>query len=49
MERAARIAIGEVLTGCASAPDIARAIFALRGDDAFRIHRDALAAIVGDV
>jgi O-acetyl-ADP-ribose deacetylase (regulator of RNase III) len=45
MERAARIAIGEVASGLANNPAITRAIFALRGDDAFRIHRDALAEI----
>ena len=49
MERAARIAIGEVAAGLASNPTITRAIFALRGDDAFRIHRDVLAEIEGDM
>ena len=45
MERAARIAIREVADGLASNPDITRATFALRGDDAYRIHRDALEEI----
>ena len=43
MERAARIAIREVAAGLAQSDTIGRAILALRGDDAFRIHRDALA------
>ena len=43
VERAARIAIREVAAGLADDPAIARAIFALRGDDAFRIHQAALA------
>lgn len=45
MERAARIAIGAVASGLASNPQFTRAIFALRGDDAFCIHRHALAEI----
>jgi O-acetyl-ADP-ribose deacetylase len=49
MERAARIAIGEVATGLENNSTITRAIFALRGDVAFRIHRQALAVIAGDV
>jgi hypothetical protein len=40
MERAARIAISEVAAGLANNPAITRAIFALRGDDAFRIHSE---------
>jgi O-acetyl-ADP-ribose deacetylase len=42
MERAARIALREVAAGLAANPTIARAIFALRGDDAFRLHREVL-------
>ena len=45
MERAARIAIREVAAGFSDDPTITRAIFALRGDDAYRIHREALAEI----
>ncbi len=49
MERAARIAIGEVAAGLASDLTITQAMFALRSDDAFRIHRDVLAEIVNDM
>ena len=49
MERAARIAIGEVTTGLANNPTITRAIFALRGDDAFRIHRQTLQEIEAEL
>lgn len=45
IKRAARIAIREVIAGLVSNPYITRAIFALRGDDAFRIHQSALAEI----
>ena len=49
MARSARIVIGEVAAGLVSNPTITRAIFALRGDDAFRNHRDALAEIRGQM
>jgi O-acetyl-ADP-ribose deacetylase (regulator of RNase III) len=40
MDRAARIALREVTVALRSSPAIARVIIALRGDDAFYIHRD---------
>ena len=42
MERAARIALREVAAGLAATPTIARAIFALRGDDAYRVFSEIL-------
>lgn len=45
MERAARIALGETARALAATPSINRVTFALRGDDALRIHRDVLAEI----
>ena len=49
MERAARIAIREVVAGLARNSSITRAIFALRGYDAFRIHINALAEIEAEM
>ena len=49
MERAARNAIREVAAGLAENPAIIRAIFALHGDDAFRIHQAALAEIEAEI
>jgi O-acetyl-ADP-ribose deacetylase (regulator of RNase III) len=49
MERAARIAIREVAAGLASNPSITRAVFALRGDDAFHIHGNALSEIMAEM
>jgi O-acetyl-ADP-ribose deacetylase (regulator of RNase III) len=49
MERAARIAIREVAAGLANNPAITQAMFALRGDDALRIHREALAEIEAEL
>jgi O-acetyl-ADP-ribose deacetylase (regulator of RNase III) len=49
MERAARTAIREVAAGLASNPSITRAVFALRGDDAFRIHRNTLSEIEAEM
>ena len=49
MERAARIAIREIAAAIESNPSITRAIFALRGDDAFRIHQEALEEFVNSV
>jgi O-acetyl-ADP-ribose deacetylase (regulator of RNase III) len=49
MKRAARIAIREVAAGLASNPLITRAVFALRGDNAFRIHRNTLSEIEAEM
>jgi O-acetyl-ADP-ribose deacetylase (regulator of RNase III) len=48
IERAARIALREVAAGIAANPALTRAIFALRGDDAYRVHRDAFAELASD-
>ena len=42
MERAARIALREVAAGLEAIPTITKAIFALRGDDAYRVHQSVL-------
>jgi O-acetyl-ADP-ribose deacetylase (regulator of RNase III) len=49
MERAARIAITEIMRSLSTHPDIARVLIAVRGDDAWRIHRAALAQIAPEV
>jgi O-acetyl-ADP-ribose deacetylase (regulator of RNase III) len=41
-ERAARIALREFAAGLAGNPEITRAVFALRGDDAYRLHHEVL-------
>lgn len=46
MERAARIALGEVAAGMARDPGLARTIFALRGEEALRAHQAVFAEIV---
>jgi O-acetyl-ADP-ribose deacetylase len=43
MERAARIALGEVSAELARFAGLGRVVFALRGDEALRIHQQALA------
>ena len=43
LERAARIAIAEIETNLDRYPEIDRVLIAVRGDEALRIHRDALA------
>jgi hypothetical protein len=43
MERAARIAVGEIVTQLGRHPEIERVLIAVRGDEALRIHSDALA------
>ena len=43
MGRAARIAVNEVVTHLAGHPGIDQVLIAVRGDEAMRIHRDALA------
>lgn len=45
MERAAHIAVAEIAAYLGGHPEIARVAIAVRGDDAFRVHRDALAEI----
>ena len=45
MERAARIAVAEIAAYLGGHPEIARVAIAVRGNDAFRVHRDALAEI----
>ena len=42
LERAARIAIAEIEKNLDRYPEIERVLIAVRGDDAMRIHRDAL-------
>jgi O-acetyl-ADP-ribose deacetylase (regulator of RNase III) len=42
LERAARIAIAEIGMNLDRYPEIERVLIAVRGDDAMRIHRDAL-------
>jgi O-acetyl-ADP-ribose deacetylase (regulator of RNase III) len=42
IERAARIALREVAAVLLSTPSIARTIFSLHGDDAYRVHREVL-------
>jgi O-acetyl-ADP-ribose deacetylase (regulator of RNase III) len=49
IDRAARIALREVAAGLAANPTITRATFALRGNDAFRIHRAALDELEGEM
>ena len=44
MERAARIAIDEIVTNLDRYPEIERMLIAVRGDEAMRIHSDALAS-----
>jgi O-acetyl-ADP-ribose deacetylase len=43
MERAARIAVDEIVTRLGRYPEIERTFIAVRGDEAMRIHSDALA------
>ena len=43
MARAARIAVNEMVTHLAGHPGIDQVLIAVRGDEAMRIHRDALA------
>ena len=43
MERAARIAIDEIVTQLGRHPEIEQTLIAVRGDQAMRIHSDALA------
>jgi O-acetyl-ADP-ribose deacetylase (regulator of RNase III) len=43
MERAARIAVAEITAYLGDHPEIERVAIAVRGDDAWRVHRDALA------
>jgi O-acetyl-ADP-ribose deacetylase (regulator of RNase III) len=43
MARAARIAVNEIVTHLAGHPGIDQVLIAVRGDEAMRIHRDALA------
>jgi hypothetical protein len=43
MERAARIAVDQIVTHLDRHPEIERTLIALRGDEAMRIHGDALA------
>ena len=43
MDRAARIAIAEIGVNLDQYPEIDRVLIAVRGDEAMRIHRDALA------
>jgi O-acetyl-ADP-ribose deacetylase (regulator of RNase III) len=43
MERAARIAIAEIATYLGRHPEIEQVLIAVRGDEAMRIHSDALA------
>jgi O-acetyl-ADP-ribose deacetylase len=45
MERAARIALGEVFSELERSAGLERVVFALRGDEALRIHRHALAQL----
>jgi O-acetyl-ADP-ribose deacetylase (regulator of RNase III) len=48
MERAARIATREIREYLAMHPDIEHVILTVRGDEAFRIHSDALAATIDE-
>src|SRR5215207_1125371 len=43
MERAARIAVDEIVSHLSRHPEIERTLIAVRGDEAMRIHSDALA------
>jgi O-acetyl-ADP-ribose deacetylase (regulator of RNase III) len=43
MERAARIAVDEIVTQLDRHPEIERVLIAVRGDEAMRVHSDALA------
>jgi hypothetical protein len=43
MERAARIAVDEIMTQLGRHPEIERTLIAVRGDEAMRVHNDALA------
>jgi O-acetyl-ADP-ribose deacetylase len=45
MERAARIALSEVSSGLERLPGLERVVLALRGEEALRIHRHALAQL----
>jgi O-acetyl-ADP-ribose deacetylase (regulator of RNase III) len=47
MERAARIAIEEIVTYVGRHPEIERVLIAVRGDEAMRIHSDALVMRLG--
>ena len=49
MERAARIALRAVATELTANPTLPRAIFALRGDEAYRVHRAILPEVVDEV
>jgi len=42
MSRAAAIAVAEIASYLGSHPEIDRVLLAMRGDDALRVHRDAL-------
>jgi O-acetyl-ADP-ribose deacetylase (regulator of RNase III) len=46
LERAARIALREVAVDLAATPTISKAIFALRSDESYRVHREILLEIV---
>ena len=47
MERAARIAVDEIVTYLDPHPEIERTLIAVRGDEAVQIHSDALARRLG--
>jgi O-acetyl-ADP-ribose deacetylase (regulator of RNase III) len=47
MERAAQIAVDEIVTYLGSHPSIEQALIAVRGEEALRIHSDALARRLG--
>jgi O-acetyl-ADP-ribose deacetylase (regulator of RNase III) len=47
LERAARIAIAEIEANLARYPEIGRALIVVRGDEAMRLHRDALERRLG--
>ena len=48
MDRAARIAIAEIGVNLDQYPEIDRVLIAVRGDEAMRIHRDALARLLSE-
>jgi O-acetyl-ADP-ribose deacetylase (regulator of RNase III) len=47
MARAARIAVAEIAAWLPDHPEVDRVILAVRGDEALRAHRDALATVEG--
>jgi O-acetyl-ADP-ribose deacetylase (regulator of RNase III) len=47
MARAARIAVAEIAAWLQDHPEVDRVILAVRGDEALRAHRDALATVEG--